>query len=537
MGAGKSTVGPLVAQRLGLPFVDSDQLVESKAGTTIPEIFAAGGEAAFRSLEREAIAEVLAGPEAVVALGGGALGDPVTCAALEWTTVVHLEVDVAEALNRMPDPGSRPRLGREDPRSLHERRFPVYSRVADLTVDTGGRAPAEVADLIAAGVGSDDQGGPATDGPHGPRRIRVDLGPRSYDIVVGAGLASVLPEYVSPPGGAEKAMVVTHPALEAKAAPVVESLSRAGLETHVVTVPEGETSKSLSAAQELLEGFAVHSLHRHDLVVALGGGVVTDLAGFAASTYHRGIAVVHLPSTLLGQVDAAIGGKTGVNLPAGKNLVGTFHQPLGVLCDVDLLVGLPEPELRSGLAEVTKYGFLVDPVLLEQVESRSRDLLALDRELVVEVVGRCAEIKARIVAADEREGGRRAWLNYGHTFGHAIERAGGFEGIRHGEAVSLGMMAASLLAFEMGRVNEACVERHRAVLSAAGLPVSARLDLATLESAWVHDKKYRRGVRFVLLMQPTDMNPDMKAKGLGVPEAGVSASRDAVERALARLAS
>jgi shikimate kinase / 3-dehydroquinate synthase len=544
MGAGKSSVGPLLAKRLNLPFVDSDKVVEQKAGAAIPEIFTTGGEAAFRSLEREVVAEVLAGPDAVVALGGGALGDPVTCAALEWTTVVHLQVDVAEALTRIGDPGARPMLAREDPRSLYERRAPTYARVADLTVATDDRPPGEVADLIAAEVsapetgsdkvsnGADDSGDPAA-----PRRIHVELGPRSYDVLVGAGLATSMDSLVPLPSEAERAVVVTHPGLKPKAAQVVASLSGAGLQTHIATVAEGEASKSLAGAQELLEDFAAHSLHRNDLVVGLGGGVITDLAGFTASTYHRGVAVVHLPTTLLGQVDAAIGGKTGVNLPAGKNLVGTFHQPLAVLCDVDLLEGLPEAELRSGLAEVTKYGFLSDPFLLDVVEKRSEDLVALDRELVVEVVARCADIKAGIVSTDEREGGRRAWLNYGHTFGHAIEKAAGFEGVRHGEAVSLGMVAASLLAFDMNRVNEACVERHKTVLSAAGLPVTAKLELGALESAWVHDKKYRRGVRFVLLMQPDDMHPDMKERGLGVPQAGVSAPQEAIERALTRLAS
>ncbi len=541
MGAGKSSVGPLLAERLKLPFVDSDALVAQSARASIAEIFSTGGEAAFRGLEREVVAEVLAGPDAVVALGGGALGDPVTGAALEWATVIHLHVEVADALKRIGDPASRPMLAREDPRALYERRVPAYERLADLRVETSGRDPAEVADLIAAQIDRPSDERPTEPspppGPGGIRRIAVDLGARSYDVVVGTGLASRLPSSVSLPDAVERAVLVTHPSLEDRSPPVVESLSGAGLETHVVTVPEGESSKSLTVVAKLLEDFASRGLHRTDLVVGMGGGVISDLAGFAASIYHRGVAVVHLPTTLLAQVDAAIGGKTGVNLAAGKNLAGTFHQPLGVLCDVDLLAGLPVEELRSGLAEVTKYGFVMDPFLLDVVENRSEELVARDEGLLVEVVARCAAIKAEIVAADEREGGRRAWLNYGHTFGHAIEKAAGFEGIRHGEAVALGMVAAALLAAELGRVNDACVERHRSVLSAAGLPVSGRLDLKALEAAWIHDKKYRRGVRFVLLMQHDDMHPDMKAKGLGVPEAGVDAPADALERALKRLGS
>ena len=539
MGAGKSSVGPLLAERLKLPFVDSDELVVQSARASIAEIFSTGGEAAFRSLEREVIAEVLAGPDAVVALGGGALADPVTCAALEWTTVIHLHVDVADALKRIGDPASRPMLVREDPRALYERRMPAYERAADLRVETRGRDPAEVADLIAAQVDRPSTESPTKPSPAnetgGIRRIAVDLGDRSYDVVVGSALASRLASLVSLPEDAERAVLVTHPSLKDRAAAVVDSLSEAGLETHVVTVSEGEGSKSLTVVAELLEDFASHGLHRTDLVIGLGGGVIGDLAGFAASVYHRGVAVVHLPTTLLAQVDAAIGGKTGVNLAAGKNLAGTFHQPRGVFCDVDLLAGLPEEELRSGLAEVTKYGFLMEPFLLDIVETRTDELVARDERLLVEVVARCAAIKAEIVSADEREAGRRAWLNYGHTFGHAIEKAVGFKEIRHGEAVALGMVAAALLAFELGRVNDACVERHRSVLSAAGLPVAGRLDLKALEAAWIHDKKYRRGVRFVLLMQPDDMHPDMKAKGLGVPEAGVEAPKDAIERAVERL--
>lgn len=541
MGAGKSTVGPLLAEKLKLPFLDSDALVAQSARASIAEIFSAGGEAAFRGLEREVIAEVLAGPDAVVALGGGALGDPVTCAALEWATVVHLHVEVGDALKRIGDPASRPMLAREDPRALYERRMPAYERVADLRVETKERTPAELVDLIAAQVDRPIAEQPRETSPAteigAPRRVTVNLGERSYDVVVGTGLAPRLTSFVSLPGDAERAVLVTHPGLQDRALAVVESFSESGIDARIVTVPEGESSKSLPVVGKLLEDFASHGLHRADLVIGLGGGVVGDLAGFAASLYHRGIAVVHLPTTLLAQVDAAIGGKTGVNLTAGKNLAGTFHQPLAVLCDIDLLAGLPGEELRSGLAEVTKYGFLMDPFLLDLVETRTGELMGRDEGLLVEVVARCAAIKAEIVSADEREGGRRAWLNYGHTFGHAIEKVIGFEGIRHGEAVALGMIAAALLADELGRVENACVERHRSVLSAAGLPVTAKLDLKALEAAWIHDKKYRRGVRFVLLMQPNDMHPDMKARGLGVPEAGVEAPRGAIEQAVKRLGS
>jgi 3-dehydroquinate synthetase len=251
---------------------------------------------------------------------------------------------------------------------------------------------------------------------------------------------------------------------------------------------------------------------------------VCDVAGFVASTYHRGVALIHVPTTLLAQVDAAVGGKTGVNLAQGKNLVGTFHQPRAVLCDVDLLATLPRAELRAGMAEVVKYGLIADPSLLDVAATEAGAILAADPVVLAAVVERSVGIKAAVVGDDERELGRRAHLNYGHTFGHAIERASGFTGIRHGEAVALGMMAAAYLAEELGRVDGEVVDAHRRPLEALGLPVEGSYDIGALEAAWRHDKKYRRGVRFVLLA------------GLARPEAGVHAPRALVARALERLA-
>ena len=253
-----------------------------------------------------------------------------------------------------------------------------------------------------------------------------------------------------------------------------------------------------------------------------------------ASTYHRGLPIVQVPTTLLGQVDAAIGGKTGVNLEHGKNLVGTFHQPAAVICDVDVLRSLPEAELRAGLAEVIKYGFIARPEILDLVAGNVDAIFARDAKVLCPLIARCAAIKAEIVAADERESGRRAQLNYGHTFAHAIEQAGwagknragenGSSGsIRHGEAVALGMMAAAHLARELGRIDEGVVDLHRRILDAVGLPTTAALDLEVLEKAWRHDKKYRGGVRFVLL------------DAVGVPEVGVRASNPAIAAALERM--
>lgn len=517
MGAGKTTTGRALADRLRLPFVDVDALVEARAGVSISELFARDGEAAFRRLESEVAREALGGPEAVVALGGGALGDPAIATALEWATVVWLDVSFGEAMRRVGRSTARPMLGRGDPRSLYDSRRPAYERAADVTVSVDRRTPAGVVEEIAAAVGVPDAGGIG--------RITVALGDRSYDVVVGDGLVPRLAEVATPPSDAEKAFVVTHPELEPQAAGAVESLSSAGLRTSVLTVPAGEGSKSLTSATYLLAELAELGAHRHDLVVGFGGGVVTDLAGFVASTYHRGMPVVHVATTLLAQVDAAIGGKTAVNLPQGKNLVGTFHQPRAVVCDVSTLRSLPREELAAGMAEVVKYGLISDPGLLTLVEARSEDVFATDAGVLGELVRRSAAIKAEIVARDETEGGPRAHLNYGHTFGHAMEHLTARSGapLRHGEAVALGMMTAAYAADELGRIDEAAVAAHRRALEAARLPVSGTFRVEDLEEAWRHDKKYRRGVRFVLLA------------GLGRPEAGVEIDGETLRRALRRL--
>ncbi|MFN2588192.1 MAG: 3-dehydroquinate synthase [Actinomycetota bacterium] len=516
MGAGKTTVGRLLATALGLSFVDADAAIEARAGTSIDALFEKG-EAAFRELESRTVLDLLDDPHAVVALGGGALADPSVATALQWATVVWLDVSFREAMRRLAGATDRPMLRRADPKALYESRRATYERVADHAVSVDGKSTEEVAREVATLLGRP--------GPEPERRIAVRLGDRSYDVVVGVALSARVAEVIPLPPDAEKAFVITHPELEGAAADVGASLAAEGLKTHTLAVPSGEPSKSLAASERLLADLAALGAHRHDLVVGFGGGVVTDLAGFVASVYHRGMPVVHVATTLLGQVDAAIGGKTAVNLPQGKNLVGTFHQPRAVVCDVALLRSLPDGELVAGLAEVVKYGLIADPSLLPLVTDRAGDILSRDEVVLTEVVARSAAIKAGIVALDETEGGVRAHLNYGHTFGHAMEHvaAASAAPLRHGEAVALGMMAAAFAAHELGRIDEDTVTAHRRPLEALGLPVSAAFDLPDLEEAWQHDKKYRRGVRFVLLA------------GLGRPEPGVEVDRDTLWRALRRL--
>ncbi|HWC14415.1 MAG TPA: 3-dehydroquinate synthase [Actinomycetota bacterium] len=511
MGAGKTTVGRLLAERVNLPFIDTDELVEQAAGKTIGTIFREGGEASFRTMEREAVERALQGPDAVVAVGGGAVHDPVTCSLLSWHAVVHLDVSYPEAMRRIGHDAGRPMLHLSDPRALYDDRRQIYARVASHVVDTTSVSPDRVVASIIRATGVGVQGGPA--------KVTVELGPRSYPILIGENIAPDAPSFVDMPA-ADRAFLVTHPSLAAHAKPLLDSLVVAGFEVDVLTIDEGESSKNLDVAGRLLQEMADRGAHRSDLVVGFGGGVVCDLAGFIASVYHRGMPVLHVPTTLLAQVDAAIGGKTAVNLPQGKNLIGTIHQPLAVICDVSLLRSLPVEEVRSALAEVVKYGFISDPDLLGVVSEEIDPLLACEPDVLQSVVRRSCAIKARVVAMDETEAGHREILNYGHTFGHAIEHE---TGTRHGEAISVGMMAAAHLAHDLGMLDAQGVEMHADVLGKAGLPLAREFDTARVLGTLKRDKKHRGGTRFVLLA------------GIGSPRVGVEATDAQIEDALRKV--
>ncbi len=308
--------------------------------------------------------------------------------------------------------------------------------------------------------------------------VPVDLGERSYDVVIGDGARHELDRVL--PTSARRVAVVTQPGIGVD---VTDRL--AGLEHRVFEMGVGEEHKSLATIERLCREFARWGLTRADCVVAVGGGIVTDTAGFAAASYHRGVAVIHVATTLLAQVDAAIGGKTGVNLPEGKNLVGAFWQPAAVLCDTGTLSTLPEREMRCGLGEVAKYHFL---------GGEGIDALPLDEQ-----VAACVAIKAAVVAGDERESGRRAVLNYGHTLAHALEIAGGHD-LRHGEAVAIGLVFAGELAHRLGRIGDDRLAEHRRVVAAYGLPSSIPTGLGTTELLELmgRDKKALDGLAFVL---------------------------------------
>ena len=319
--------------------------------------------------------------------------------------------------------------------------------------------------------------------------VGVELGERSYDVVLADGAREQLAELIAARASrARVALIVTTPTIAAQ--PWFQMTS--GIEQHVLTVPDGEVAKSLDVLEGLLEEVAKFELSRHDVLVGVGGGALTDLVGFAAATYLRGIALVQIPTSLVGQVDAAIGGKTGVNLRSGKNLVGAFHQPIGVLCDFETIATLPERERVGGLGEVAKCWLLEGGFAAELNDVSLHDLIVMS-----------VTLKAAIVSADEHEGGRRALLNYGHTLAHALEKvalARDGDELRHGEAVAIGLACAVRLAEALGRVDNSEVVRHDEVLDFFGLNRRVPEDFRTssLLEAMAHDKKAHHDLTFVL---------------------------------------
>jgi len=332
-------------------------------------------------------------------------------------------------------------------------------------------------------------------------RVRVSVPRHEYEVTIGEGLLDAAGSHLPELPGAERAFVVADAAVgERYLEPLEGGLAGRGLACVHLGVPQGEEAKSLQTMIALHRQLAMQEAHRDDVVVALGGGAVGDLAGFVAATYMRGVPFVQVPTTLTAQVDAAIGGKTAVNLPEGKNLVGAFHQPVAVLADVATLATLPDRDYRSGLAEVAKYGLTLDLQLLERLELDPGPVLARQPVALEHLVARCVRAKAGVVAEDERDVGRRLILNYGHTLGHALERLDAFAGRSHGEAIAIGMVFAARLAEAQGLAPTGLAGRHARLLASLGLDADGALPPADeIVSAMRMDKKYRGGVRFVLL--------------------------------------
>ncbi|MGC9454340.1 MAG: 3-dehydroquinate synthase [Phycisphaerae bacterium] len=333
--------------------------------------------------------------------------------------------------------------------------------------------------------------------------VRVDLGERSYDVCVAPALLEHLGEKARAAAPQRRAVVIadeTVASLYGRAA--TESLSSAGMDAELLTFPAGERNKTLATYSSLMdELFALGPpVDRRTLIVALGGGVTGDLAGFVAATALRGLPWLQCPTTLLADVDASVGGKTAVDHPAGKNLIGAFHQPSGVVIDVNVLRTLPADELRGGLSECVKHGVIRDESLLGFIETNAEKILACDPDVMTELISRNVAIKAAVVAEDEREAGTRAHLNFGHTIGHGIEAAGGYGGLSHGQAVALGMVAECRIAVERGMLGESDADRVTRLLMRLGLPVRrAGLDAQEVWGIMQHDKKVLSGqVRMVL---------------------------------------
>jgi 3-dehydroquinate synthase len=331
-------------------------------------------------------------------------------------------------------------------------------------------------------------------------RVTVSAGGQAYRVAIGSGVLEGAAEHL-PELAAERAFVVADATVaERYLDALARGLAARGLASVHLGVPAGEEAKTLQTATALHRQLATQEAHRDDVVVALGGGAVGDLAGFVAATYMRGVPFVQAPTTLTAQVDAAIGGKTAVNLPEGKNLVGAFHQPVAVLADVGTLATLPEREYRSGLAEVAKYALALDLELLEVLERDPGPVLRREPAALESLVARCVRAKAGVVAEDERDTGRRMVLNYGHTLGHALERLDAFTGRSHGEAISVGMVFAARVAEAEGLAAPGLAARHVRLLASLGLETGGALPPADeVLAAMKMDKKYRGGVRFVLL--------------------------------------
>jgi shikimate kinase/3-dehydroquinate synthase len=496
MGSGKSSVGREVARRLGRPFVDMDRVIEEREGVTIAEIFARRGEAHFREMEKVLCHELAASKGLVIATGGGTLVHVDNRSLMEekgW--VICLQADVEELLERLPDDGSRPLLEGDHRRQvgtlLAERRQ-AYAPIA-VHIDTTSLAVTEIADVIVALVEEKPEGEDA------PRldelQVRTPTGP--YQILLGHGLLPNAGALLAQRGILGSVALVTNEIVGPLYAPaVMASLKRAGFRVHLFTVPDGERHKNLETALSLYRRFLDVGIDRGSTVLALGGGVITDLVGFVAATYMRGLPLVTLPTTLLAVVDASIGGKVGVDLPQGKNLVGAFKQPTCVVADLDTLSTLPPEELHNGYVEMIKAAIIGSPDLFERLErGRESELGPCVREAM--------EVKIAIVEQDPYEGGARAKLNLGHTFGHALEKVSGFC-LPHGRAVSMGLAMASRLANNLGLCRPELERRIVACLERFDLPTGYRdYEPLAIWRAMGDDKK--RGNHKLRLVLPREL--------------------------------
>ncbi len=500
-GVGKSSVGRLVAQHLRREFIDVDDWIAARWGRPVEGYFAAGEEALFRQREVAACRALAASDGRVIAAGGGALREPHARAALEGTgVVVCLMAEPATLLERLADGPVRPLLS-GDPAGRLERllaeRASLYASFAERLA-TDGR-PAEA---VAAAV--------AERFARASGRVRFAV--QGAPALLGPGLLADLPELLEAQGLRPPFVLIT----DSNVRPLYGQAAASALDAPVVAFAAGEQHKTLDTVRQLYSACLEHGLERGGTVLALGGGVVGDVAGFVAATFMRGVAWVNLPTTLLAMADASLGGKVGVDLPEGKNLVGAFHPPALIAADTSTLASLPTAETRGGMAEVIKSAVIGDEDLFARLASGSMGPAA--------AVARAAAVKVGVVNADPRERGERAVLNLGHTIGHGLEAASGYR-LRHGEAVAIGLAAEARLAEAAGLAEaglaasvEACLERHGLPVRASGLPIDA------VRAAMARDKKSASGrLRFALPRRVAEV-----AWGVEVDEALVARTLEAV---------
>ena len=514
-GSGKTTVGRIAARLLGWAFVDLDDEIEQTAGLAIEEIFARYGEAHFRRLERERLAAACERDMQVVSTGGGIVVDWRNRRAMERAgAVVCLEARPETLFARVErqaredaEASARPMLFAADAlariRSLKARRQFAYTH-ARLIVHTDDLSPEQAAMEVVRGwkdISETNEARAAWDSPELAAVVETSGG--DYPVWVGWDIMDRLGERViQTVGETSTTYIFTDEHVYSMARRAQSSLERAGIAAHIFIMPAGEQHKTLKTVELAYEWLSHRRAERGHLVLAVGGGVVGDLAGFVAATYVRGMPFAQAPTSLLAMMDASIGGKVAVDLPRGKNLVGAFYQPRLVLSDVSTLRGLSARQMASGWAEAIKHGLILDEDLLADFDRQRDVLMALEPRAAAELIRRSVAIKANVVSRDERETlGVRVLLNYGHTIGHAIEAATGYDTYLHGEAVSVGMMGAANIALHRGLLDAEAVERQADMLRSFGLPLSCEgVSVDAIEEAMRSDKKVSAGsIRWVLL--------------------------------------
>ena len=511
-GSGKSSVGKVLAKNLALPFVDLDQRIEEKAGKSIPEIFGEDGEAGFRLLEKKALQDVSKMEWGVIALGGGTLLDPASKRLLDGAgPIVNLGVSEPEIVERLSsDELVRPLLGgtafASELKALLAERAVHYASF-EHQVETDTKLPAQIAWEIQIMLGAFHVRGMAgTPRKYGAGTKRPES--PGYDVRVSSALGSLGKALRMAGLSGPLALVTDQNVAEHYLSRAEKSLKAEGYSTRAIVIPAGEDSKTMSTVSNLWQEFLAAGLERKSTVIALGGGVVGDLAGFAAATYMRGIPWVNVPTSLVAMADASLGGKTGADLPQGKNLVGAFHAPQMVLTDPSTLRTLPRAELRSGLAEVIKAGVISDPDLFEAC-SQGWEMIQADWD---EIIRKAMAVKIQVIEADPYEGGLRAVLNLGHTIGHAVEKVSNYQ-LRHGEAVAIGMIAEARLAERVGIAQQGLADEIKNACARLGLPVDIPPGISKeeiLEAIQVDKKRSGAKVKYALPVRIGEVKPGIE---------------------------